>query len=274
MDSTPCSSATPTWRRLRGHLGTPVTQTFGSGDGRLVPDPVRGEGPRSQAQNAPGPPTPCRNPAQRHRGTPRPSQSAIVAQSNCVGPTPPASQVRNSREEAADELANRNAANPATRALGVAVTGTSTQVDKPANLSTVLLIRRFRVRAPDAPQGLTCAYASRVSYCLDYFANGKVRFSRAQGSHISLMWRPRYDHGSAVSDVLRLRTVRMAVWLATREPCAGLPTDVTPVISEYGTAGHLSGPERGSHVGKRPSRCSACGGARVTSLRRKVLYLL
>jgi hypothetical protein len=40
-----------------------------------------------------------------------------------------------------------------------AVSGKSAQLDKPANRMIILLIRRFRVRAPDAPPRLTFGYA-------------------------------------------------------------------------------------------------------------------
>ena len=60
---------------------------------------------------------------------------------------------------AANESANGAAAKPAEPGTPETITATCAQVDSPANRMSVLLIRRFRVRAPGAPPSLTCNYA-------------------------------------------------------------------------------------------------------------------
>src|SRR5258708_5277091 len=59
---------------------------------------------------------------------------------------------------AANESANGAAAKPAEPGTPETITATCAQVDSPANRMSVLLIRRFRVRVPDAPHHLTCGY--------------------------------------------------------------------------------------------------------------------
>ncbi len=48
-----------------------------------------------------------------------------------------------------------------------------------------LLIRRFRVRAPDAPLGVTCGFTACDRYCLDDFANEKVRYFESLLAQVS-----------------------------------------------------------------------------------------
>ena len=58
---------------------------------------------------------------------------------------------------AANEPANGHAATQANRARPDEDAAIFAQVDNTGNRMSILLIRRFRVRAPDAPPGLTCS---------------------------------------------------------------------------------------------------------------------